>query len=157
MKKVILVILIIIITFATLSCNVQTEKQITNSESTAAVNNAPVGINYEGDKLGAELQAAKTVEEVKILMKTYVKNGDYETALRCANRMLEIDPNNKDTYYAQTELQILMLQVGFDKLNRTVSQGAKQLDDPAEYANFINGLLGQIDFTVKIPFIHDYA
>ena len=103
------------------------------------------------------MQAARTVEEVGQIMKPYYVSGDCESALRCADRMLEIDPDSEDAYYTQAEIRILLLQAEYEKLNSIVAQGMEHMSDPEGYADWINGFVEQNDLSVSIPFIHDYT
>ena len=102
-------------------------------------------------------QEAVTIEELKDQMKQYVTDGDYANALLCADKMLEIDPESEDAYYAQTEMRILFIKSNIDQLSDMLEKGAEHVNDPAGYTEWVSRYLENTDFTVNIPFTSDYA
>ena len=117
------------------------------AESTAAA---------EADPLAA-IQAAATIEEVAPYHKAALSGGDYETALICAKRMVEIDPASQDAQNALAEAEIELLKRQVNALNASVESGLASVPDPAAYADYISNLLEGTDLTVNLPFVSDYG
>jgi len=103
------------------------------------------------------VDAATTIAELEVLMKEYTVAGDYENALRCADKMLEIDPNCETAYYAQAGLRLEMLQADADALNAILAQAMDTVSDPVQYAENVQHQIDAVDLTVTLPFVHDYA
>ena len=110
----------------------------------------------EEDPLAA-IQNAATIEEVAPYHKAALGKGDYETALVCAKRMVEIDPASQDAQNALAEAEIALLQLQVDGLNASLESGLASVPDPAAYAEYISSLLEGTDLTVSLPFVSDYG
>ncbi|MDD5017682.1 MAG: DUF5050 domain-containing protein [Eubacteriales bacterium] len=123
----------------------------------AATDTAAVSQSQGTSDAEAAVEAASTTDDLKILMKQYTTDGDYEAALRCSDKMLEIDPTSQDAYYAQVAIRILLLQAGYDELNGIIAQGMEYVDDPTGYAAHIGHRLEENDLTVVMPFTPDYS
>jgi hypothetical protein len=109
------------------------------------------------DELDAALQAATTIEEVGQIMKPYVGSGDYETVMRCVDRMLEIDPESQDAWGAKAEMQILFITAEQQELNGIVAEGIKKVSDPAGYVAWVKQYAENNGLKIDLPFVHDYA
>jgi tetratricopeptide (TPR) repeat protein len=103
------------------------------------------------------VEAAATLDELEILMKEYATAEDYQAALRCADKMLEIDPNCEMAYYAQASFRLELLRKDVDALNAILAKAMETVPDPAQYAENVQHQIDGVDLSVTLPFVHDYA
>jgi len=150
MKKTLCGVLLLMILFFS-ACGAPAAEQA--SEAAAASPTATPVPSEAADPV----EAAATVEELETLINAYIAEGDYEAALRCVDKILEIDPENQDVWYAQAEIRILQLKAQYDSLNDIIAQGMEQADDPAGFEAQVSALAEENGVTVELPFIADYA
>ena len=157
MRKAISILLAVLLVLSLLACTATSTEPAAEpaAEATEAVEatEAPAA---EDDPLAA-IQNAATFEEVAPYHKAALAVGDYETALVCAKRMVEIDPASQDAQNALAEAEIALLQLQVDGLNASLESGLASVPDPAAYAEYISSLLEATDLTVSLPFVSDYG
>lgn len=105
----------------------------------------------------AAIQNAETTEEAASCYKAALEAGDYETALACAKRMVEIDPSSQEAQNALAEAQVALLGRQVDGLNASIESSLASVADPAAYAEYVSRLLEGVDLTVSLPFVSDYG
>lgn len=123
MKRILCWVILIALCFAGCSAPAAAEPPLV-SESASAPQMAEA--SDAADELEAALQAATSIEEVGQIMKPYVMGCDYESALRCTDRMLEIDPDSDDAWYTKAEITLLSIKAEQDQLSGIVTEGIKK-------------------------------
>lgn len=162
MKKTALFILTVLIILFVAGCDPhETDKAQTKGPSvtvTAATTTRTSVQTATRPKSFEEILAdAKAVEEVNELLMAHIRDKNYEAASSCIDRMIQIDPANREAYYLGAEIRMLMLQSGFDEMNKMLLKGVENLKDPADYLNWISTLMENSDFTLDIPFLSDFS
>lgn len=152
MKRLGVVLLAIACAFSFTACSAPngaagTEADVTPTAAVSAVPDEPL----------AAIQSAATVEDVAPYHKAALEAGDYETAIACAERMLELEPGSQDALNALTEANFLRLQVDADALNAAIGRGVSEAEDTAAYAQYAARLLEGLDVTFDVPFVSDYG
>lgn len=152
MRRLGLVLLAIIFVCSFSACTAQ------NSATAGAADVTPTAeIAAVADDPLAAIKSAATVEEVVPYHKAAVEAGDYETAIACAERMLELEPGSQDALNALTEANYLRLQADADALNAAIGRGVSEAEDTAAYAEFAARLLEGLDVSFDVPFVSDYG
>lgn len=152
MKRLGLVLLAIILACSFSACAAQNGSAAGETDATPTVEIAAVA-----DDPLAGIRNAATIEEVAPYHKAALEAEDYETAIACAERMLELEPGSQDALNALTEANLLRLQADADALNAAIGRGLASAQDPAAYAEFVSRLLEGKDFSVDLPFVSDYG
>lgn len=152
MRRLGLVLLAIIFVCSFSACTAQ------NGAAAGAVDVTPTAeIAAVRDDPLAAIKSAATVEEVVPYHKAALEAGDYETAIACAERMLELEPGSQDALNALTEANYLRLQADADALNAAIGRGVSEAEDTAAYAEFAARLLEGLDVSFDVPFVSDYG
>ena len=144
----------IVIVLLMAGCAAPASTESSQASSASASQTAEVST---ADELETALQAATTVDEVAQIMKPYVTSGDYGNALRCADRMLEIDPESQDAWSTKAEMQILFIVSEKEELNGIVAEGMGAVDDPAGYVDWLRQYAENNGLTLELPFVPDYS
>lgn len=148
---------VLILLAATLVCTCFACAVPGDSAGTAADVTPTAVVSAVPDNPLAAIQSAATVEEVVPYHKAALEAGDYETAIACAERMLELEPGSQDALNALTEANFLRLQEDADALNAAIGRGVSEAEDTAAYAEYVTRLLEGLDVALDVPFVSDYG
>ncbi len=156
MKKILCVALAVMLALGVLGCGAPAATESPQVSEPAPALQTPE-VSGSQDELETALRAAATIDEVGDIMKPYVVSGDYEAQMRCADRMLEIDPEDENAWYAQAEARILLLKSEYEELNDIIAQGFARAGNKAGYVEWLKNLYGEADLKIDFPFASDYT
>ncbi len=94
-----------------------------------------------------------TADELRAEIEELKKTGDAPALFAKATELLKLEPGDANAYRVALDALVSMSGSNFDEINRLLEQAVENVDDPKQFAEWVNN--NQPNYLVTMPFSSD--